>query len=127
MSATSTLPFGSATSTSSAPSSTTTNTGGDGPTSKPLLFFVALGFGVVFTNLWIIVGVKYCFRYNQRNRAMLDAETGQPIGMNNMPRPRRRREKKLMSMDEVNERFPLIKYKLWRISRETKDFLLLVA
>jgi hypothetical protein len=26
--------------------------GGGGPTSSPLLFFVALGFGVVFTNLW---------------------------------------------------------------------------
>lgn len=25
---------------------------GGGPTSSPLLFFVALGFGVVFTNLW---------------------------------------------------------------------------
>lgn len=24
----------------------------NGPTSSPLLFFVALGFGVVFTNLW---------------------------------------------------------------------------
>ena len=35
-----------------------------------------------------------------------------------MPRPhRRRREKKLMSMDEVNERFPLVKYKVWRSSR----------
>jgi hypothetical protein len=36
-----------------------------------------------------------------------------------MPRPhRRRREKKLMSMEEVNTRFPLIKYKAWRASRE---------
>lgn len=26
--------------------------GNGGPTSSPLLFFVALGFGVVFTNLW---------------------------------------------------------------------------
>lgn len=26
--------------------------GGNGATSSPLLFFVALGFGVVFTNLW---------------------------------------------------------------------------
>ena len=25
-----------------------------GPTSSPLLFFVALGFGVVFTNLWYV-------------------------------------------------------------------------
>lgn len=35
-----------------------------------------------------------------------------------MPRThRRRREKKLMTMDEVNERFPLVKYKVWRSSR----------
>lgn len=46
----------------SAPTSTSTGVagptsspaagGGGGPTSSPLLFFVALGFGVVFTNLW---------------------------------------------------------------------------
>ncbi|KAJ2904084.1 hypothetical protein MKZ38_008895 [Zalerion maritima] len=88
------------------------------PTSSPLLFFVALGFGVVFTNLWIIVGVKYCFRYNARNRALRMAEDGEPITMENMPRPhRRRREKKLMTMDEVNEKFPMQKYKNWVASR----------
>lgn len=90
-------------------------------TSSPLLFFVALGFGVVFTNLWIIVGVKYCFRYNARNRQMrggLD-ENGEPINLENMPaRPhRRRREKKLMTMDEVNEKFPMLKYKTWVAGR----------
>ncbi|KAF2026023.1 hypothetical protein EK21DRAFT_75042 [Setomelanomma holmii] len=98
------------------------NSGGNqgGPTSSPLLFFVALGFGVVFTNLWIIVGVKYCFRYNRR-RAVQAAADGEPIDLNAMPRPhRRRREKKLMTMDEVNERFPLTKYKQWKSTRETK-------
>lgn len=30
------------------------NGGNNGPTSSPLLFFVALGFGVVFTNLWYV-------------------------------------------------------------------------
>ncbi|KAI4861958.1 hypothetical protein F4820DRAFT_451423 [Hypoxylon rubiginosum] len=91
-----------------------------GGTSSPLLFFVALGFGVVFTNLWIIVGVKYCFRYNARNRQLraLD-ENGEPINLENMPtRPhRRRREKKLMTMDEVNEKFPMMKYKAWVSAR----------
>ncbi|KAI9866617.1 MAG: hypothetical protein M1813_001169 [Trichoglossum hirsutum] len=92
---------------------------GGGPTSSPLLFFVALGFGVVFTNLWIIVGVKYCFRYNQRNRAIRNGAEGDHVDLQAIPRPqRRRREKKLMSMDEVNERFPLIKYKMWRVGRE---------
>lgn len=70
----------------------------------------------------IIVGVKYCFRYNQRNRQMRAVnENGEPIDLATMPRPhRRRREKKLMSMEEVNERFPLSKYKTWRSSREAE-------
>ncbi|KAL2350249.1 hypothetical protein BJ546DRAFT_465603 [Cryomyces antarcticus] len=112
--------------TSSAPAGPTSSgsngTTGGGPTSSPLLFFVALGFGVVFTNLWIIVGVKYCFRYNQRNRAArVLAENGEPIDLNALARPhRRRKEKKLMAMDEVNERFPLTKYKIWRATRETE-------
>ncbi|KAL8691402.1 MAG: hypothetical protein Q9218_003368 [Villophora microphyllina] len=92
--------------------------GGGGPTSSPLLFFVALGFGVVFTNLWIIVGVKYCFRYNQRNRRNHHDENGEPIDLTAMPRThRRRREKKLMTMEEVNDRFPLTKYKAWMATR----------
>ncbi|EME44022.1 hypothetical protein DOTSEDRAFT_44308 [Dothistroma septosporum NZE10] len=114
------------TTTSTAPSATSTGNqgggggGGGGPTSSPLLFFVALGFGVVFTNLWIIVGVKYCFRYNQRNRAARALnENGEPIDLGQMPHQRRRRrDKKLMSMEEVNERFPLTKYKTWQSSRE---------
>lgn len=65
----------------------------------------------------IIVGVKYCFRYNARNRARL-GENGEPLPLENMPRPhRRRREKKLMTMDEVNEKFPMMKYKTWVIER----------
>jgi hypothetical protein len=48
-------------------------------------------------------------------------ENGEPIDLTQMPRPhRRRREKKLMSMEEVNERFPLSKYKVWRSSREAE-------
>jgi len=107
-------------STASIPTSTggSGDGGSGGPTSSPLLFFVALGFGVVFTNLWIIVGVKYCFRYNQRNRQLRNEDTGEPIDLTNVPRThRRRREKKLMTMEEVNDRFPLIKYKAWRSSR----------
>jgi len=48
-------------------------------------------------------------------------ENGEPIDLAAMPRPhRRRREKKLMSMEEVNERFPLAKYKTWRSTREAE-------
>lgn len=64
------------------------------------------------------MGVKYCFRYNQRNRQLRGEEGADPIDLATMPRtPRRRREKKLMTMDEVNGRFPLVKYKVWRSSR----------
>lgn len=62
--------------------------------------------------------MKYCFRYNQRNRQLRNEETGEPIDLTAVPRThRRRREKKLMSMEDVNERFPLMKYKAWRSSR----------
>ncbi|KAM0262860.1 hypothetical protein ACHAQJ_001451 [Trichoderma viride] len=99
----------------------TNNNSKSSGSSSPLLFFVALGFGVVFTNLWIIVGVKYCFRYNARNRARLTNEDGEPITLENMPRPhRRRREKKLMTMDEVNDKFPMMKYKTW-VSERARD------
>jgi len=40
------------TTTGSAPSPTMSGNPNNGGTSSPLLFFVALGFGVVFTNLW---------------------------------------------------------------------------
>jgi hypothetical protein len=45
-------------------------------------------------------------------------EDGEPINLENMPRPhRRRREKKLMTMEEVNEKFPMLKYKTWVATR----------
>ncbi|KAG4443630.1 hypothetical protein IFR05_000907 [Cadophora sp. M221] len=112
-------PLSQATTAAPTPTMSPTNNNPSGPTSSPLLFFVALGFGVVFTNLWIIVGVKYCFRYNARNRAIRNGEDPDPINLESMPaRPhRRRREKKLMTMEEVNERFPLTKYKTWVASR----------
>ncbi|EKV05665.1 hypothetical protein PDIG_82070 [Penicillium digitatum PHI26] len=66
----------------------------------------------------IIVGVKYCFRHSQRNRQLRSERVGEPIDLVTMPRPhRRRREKRLMTMDEVNGRFPLAKYKVWRSTR----------
>lgn len=68
----------------------------------------------------IIVGVKYCFRYNARNRNLrMTGEDGEPINLENMPAHprRRRREKKLMTIDEVNEKFPMKKYKSWVASR----------
>lgn len=41
-------------------------------------------------------------------------DEGEPINLETVQRPhRRRREKKLMSMDEVNDKFPMKKYKSW--------------
>ncbi|EFX05386.1 ring finger domain protein [Grosmannia clavigera kw1407] len=114
----STFPTDTATAANATSTGSSGGNGGGGGNS-PLLFFVALGFGVVFTNLWIIVGVKYCFRYNARARQLRQAtENGEPINLGNMPRQhRRRREKKLMTIDEVNEKFPMIKYKSWVATR----------
>lgn len=74
------------------------------------------------TSVRIIVGVKYCFRYNQRARqlAALGDDGTDAFDLHAMPRQRRRREKKLMTMEDVNARFPLTKYKLWRASRQTQ-------
>ncbi|KAK9317275.1 hypothetical protein V1524DRAFT_375209 [Lipomyces starkeyi] len=136
MSATLTAPSLTVTPTSSAvvsppASSSSSSTGGPtiSPATSPLLFFVALGFGIVFTNLWIIVGVKYCFRRNRRLRARALAangeipydgydETGYDMGLLRPP-IRRRREKKLMTNAEMDERFPVKKYKVWRCERES--------
>jgi len=77
----------------------------------------SLGFGTLIMHR-IIVGVKYCFRYNARQRARANGEEDN-VDLQTMPRPhRRRREKKLMTVDEVNERFPIMKYKTWRAGRE---------
>ena len=91
-------------------------------TSAPkssLLFFVALGFAIVFTNLWIIIGVKYYFRYRSARRRGVPMN-GVALGAlaGGGERRRRRREKKLMSAEEVEEKFPLQTYKTWRAARE---------
>src|SRR5690606_10984990 len=49
------------------------------------------------------------------------AEDGEPITLENMPRQhRRRREKKLTTMDEVDEKFPMMKYKNWVSQRQSE-------
>jgi len=70
------------------------------------------------------VGVKYCFRYSQRNRRgaqfeeEVDLATLHPFVGLHHPVQRRRREKKLLKIEEVNERFPTMTYKAWRAQRE---------
>ncbi|ORY80425.1 hypothetical protein BCR37DRAFT_381100 [Protomyces lactucae-debilis] len=99
----------------------TQSTRSNNNSQSPLLFFVALGFGVLFTNLWIIIGVKYCFRYQSARRrgitmSQMNAEIAAASAQQRSGR--RRKEKKLMTMEEVNAQFPLQSYKAWRASRE---------
>ncbi|KAK9477852.1 hypothetical protein V1514DRAFT_98033 [Lipomyces japonicus] len=118
----------SVTSTSSPVSSSTSSGGGGGfsPSSSPLLLFVAVGFGVIFTNLWIIIGVKYCFRRRRNQARILAGENGTTFDEHGfgydlaaLPAPiRRRREKKVINITQLDERFPVKKYKLWRQERE---------
>ena len=76
------------------------------------------------TGFRIIVGVKYCFRYSQRNRRgaqfeeEVDLATLHPFVGLQHPVQRRRREKKLLKLEDVNERFPTMTYKAWRAHRE---------
>lgn len=68
----------------------------------------------------IIVGVKYCFRYNRVRNARLNGQDLDAVDLQPVHPRRRRREKKLISMEEVNERFPLTKYKQWKAQRENQ-------
>lgn len=123
-----------ATSTSSATASPTSNSNsgnsGGGGTSTPSLFFIALGIGVVFINLWLVIGIKYCCRRRRRRLSPglnnYDVATNEelqnlsfyPTTGRFRPLPRRRREKKLLTMDELDEKFPIQKYKEWCSHRE---------
>ncbi len=74
-----TSPFPNPTSTSTSMSSasptnmsTPTSSPGTGPTSSPLLFFVALGFGVVFTNLWSALVADRSLNYSGTDTHLQD-------------------------------------------------------
>lgn len=104
------------------PTPSSTSSGGGGSTT-PSLFFIALGIGVVFINLWLIIGIKYCCRHRRRrfdsnyNNSRYNEEL-QAISFYAGRVPRRRREKKLITLEELNEMFPVQKYKEWRSNRE---------
>ncbi|KAK9451453.1 uncharacterized protein V1518DRAFT_408600 [Limtongia smithiae] len=126
---TTSLETSTATSSGVAQTSSAAADGGHKSTNSPLLFFIALGFGIVFANLWIVVVVKYCIRRRRLRARVLAAteggrmpyegydDAGFDLGLLRPP-PRRRREKKVLTAPEVDERFPIQKYKLWRHERE---------
>lgn len=102
----------------------------NGGVNTPSLFFIALGIGVVFVNVWLILGIKYCCRNRRLAAAANDPEratelqslayyrTGRAGMYITSPPPRRRREKKLLTVAEMDERFPVQKYKEWCDHRE---------
>ncbi|KAG5518940.1 hypothetical protein PMAC_002471 [Pneumocystis sp. 'macacae'] len=80
------------------------NTGWNG---NILLFFVALGFGILFCNLWVIIGIKYCYRYSNVNRS-------ETIEIERVAPRTQDCQKKLMTQGEADQQFPSILYKVWR-------------
>lgn len=118
-----------ATSASSIPSAAPTSSDSGGTT--PSLFFIALGVGVVFTNLWLIVAIKFCCRRRQArfNQMQSDDEeaneelrtlhfyTDRYGRFRSMPR-RRRQRKKLLTLEQLDEQSAVQKYKEWCAHRE---------
>lgn len=114
-----------ATETSTASSSP----GGDSGGQTPFLYFIALGLGIVFTNLWVILGLKYCCRHRRRRLMGItdsDSLAGQDdlaFYLNPIMGPadihrRRRRERKVLTQEELDTRFPVQKYEEWGRQRE---------
>lgn len=131
MSATASLASRSTASAASA-SASATSSGGGGSRESPYLYFIALGLGIVFTNLWIILGIRYCCRRNRLAEGTFDDEADHDqfysniathrgiylamTGIDESGRVRERRRKKqktLMRIEELDERFPVQKYKQW--------------
>lgn len=101
----------------------------------PFLFFIALGLGIVFTNLWVILGLRYCCR-QRRRRQELEA-AGYPVTPSDLEHGRsdewafylnplfagrpsyyRRLDRRLVTKEDLDKRFPVVKYKEWTLERE---------
>lgn len=131
---------------SSAPNPTQTSSPSSSRGSQaPYLFFIALGIGVIFTNLWLILGIRY---YCRRRRNRLNLESANPGEYNmtdspnfhrlpngmyyigggvyltssdaNNPRRRRRAARKLLTQEELDSMFPVLKYKDWSSQQKQK-------
>lgn len=101
----------------------------------PFFFFIALGLGIVFTNLWVILGLRYCCR-QRRRRQELEA-AGYPVTPSDLEHGRsdewafylnplfagrpsyyRRLDRRLVTKEDLDRRFPVVKYKEWALERE---------
>lgn len=131
--ATASLTSRTAASTASASATATSSGGGGGSAESPYLYFIALGLGIVFTNLWIILGIRYCCRRHRiadgasddeadhdqfysnitAHRGIYLAMTGIDESGRVIRERRRKKPKTLMRIEELDERFPVRKYKQW--------------
>lgn len=111
------------------------------PDKTAFLYFIALGLGILFTNIWVILGVRYCYRTRRRQRmiergeispddteSMLEAQgiggtEGfayylNPLGVgattNQGPR---RADRHVLTLEELDARFPVQKYWDWTKSQ----------
>ena len=113
--------------TTSATATATSTSGNNNQT--PFLFFIALGLGIVFTNLWVVLGLKYCRRNRQRRLALENGDEQALEELNTYFNPlfasatlantrRARLERKLITLEDLNRRFPVQKYKEWIADRK---------
>lgn len=96
-----------------------------GSSTTPSLFFIALGIGVVFINLWLIIGIKYCCRHRRRARYIIDNENTTPNGgivmLNIGPESRRKRERRVLSVEVLNKEFPVQPFEAQDLALDPKE------
>ncbi|VVT44243.1 uncharacterized protein SAPINGB_P000351 [Magnusiomyces paraingens] len=109
-----------------------------GSNTTPYLFFIALGIGVVFINIWVIIGVRYYFKRrrnaieanNYRNNSELASmsyvyhqgsglyyHTRAPVLSRRLPGSNLSRSqqqpRKLLTLEQLDELCPVQKYREW--------------
>ncbi|CAN6634270.1 hypothetical protein TRVA0_014S02058 [Trichomonascus vanleenenianus] len=77
----------------------------DGNNQTPYFFFIALGMAIVFTNLWVILGIRYC-RRNRTTRSIDEEEVQYSLTPFGPPLTLRPRERRVLSREDLERRFP---------------------
>ncbi|KAK4078059.1 hypothetical protein Purlil1_12080 [Purpureocillium lilacinum] len=99
------------------PSATNQNSDSPSDVSRSPLVVSAVVVGVVLMLLLMSSG-SHCFRCNARNRGGRMGRDGLSATMGTLQRPYQQHyQKKLMSMNEVHDRFPMTKYGVWVATR----------
>lgn len=98
------------------------------------LFFIALALGIVFVNLWIILGIRFLYRRRRQQQALSDPENQSPgpmipmiargmvmTGGHPRARQRRKRQKKVVSLAFMDDNFPVTRYADWKNGTYTNE------